>query len=181
MRAAHRRSAARALRLLSLAASAACAAPPASTPVAAPPRAIAVLEAASAGYATLQHIADSLTTVAHATTGEASQSAARTIADRIAPLRGEFEDVTVSMSTRELEQTRSLWMRLALSHAALEELYRSALMLSADPAATPDEVRGLAEQLAGALELARASSRMAADQLQPPAPAPSPAIATFRS
>jgi len=57
----------------------------------------------------------------------------------------------------------------------------TALMLSADPAATPDEVRGLAEQLAGALELARASSRMAADQLQAPAPAPSPAIATFRS
>jgi len=54
-------------------------------------------------------------------------------------------------------------------------------MLSADPAATPDEVRDLAEQLAGALELARASSRMAADQLQAPAPAPSPAIATFRS
>jgi len=180
MRAAHRRSAARALRLLSLAASAACAAPPAST-VAAPPRAIALLEAASEGYATLQHIADSLTTVADATSGEAAQSAARTIADRIAPLRGEFEDVTVSMSTRELEQTRSLWMRLALSHAALEELYRSALMLSADPAATPDEVRDLAEQLAGALELARASSRMAADQLQAPAPAPSPAIATFRS
>ena len=180
MRAAHRRSAARALRLLSLAACAACAAPPASTPPA-PPRAIALLEAASEGYATLQHIADSLTTVADATTGEASQSAARTIADRIAQLRGEFEDVTVSMSTRELEQTRSLWMRLALSHAALEELYRSALMLSADPAATPDEVRDLAEQLAGALELARASSRMAADQLQAPAPGPSPAIATFRS
>ena len=85
------------------------------------------------------------------------------------------------MSTRELEQTRSLWMRLALSHAALEELYRSALTLSADPAATPDEVRDLAEQLAGALELARASSRMAADQLQAPPAAPPTAIATFRS
>ena len=72
-------------------------------------------------------------------------------------------------------------MRLALSHAALEELYRSALTLSADPAATPDEVRDLAEQLAGALELARASSRMAADQLQARPPAPPSAIATFRS
>jgi hypothetical protein len=89
----------------------------------------------------------------------------------------------VSMSTVELERTRSLWMRLALSHAALEELYRSALSLSADPAATSDEVRDLAEQLAGAMELARASSRLAADQLQTPAPAPipPPAIATFRS
>jgi hypothetical protein len=56
-------------------------------------------------------------------------------------------------------------------------------MLSADPAATSDEVRGLAEQLAGAMELARASSRMAADQLQTPVPAPAPpsTIATFRS
>ena len=39
-----------------------------------------------------------------AASGEAAQSAARTIADRIAPLRGEFEDVTVSMSTVELER-----------------------------------------------------------------------------
>lgn len=131
----------------------------------------------------LQRIADSLTTAGAAESGEAAQSAARTIADRIAPLRGEFEDVTVSMSTVELERTRSLWMRLALSHAAMEELYRSALSLSADPAATPDEVRDLAEQLSGAMELARASSRMAADRLQAPVPPPSPpqTIATFRS
>ena len=182
MRAANRRSAARALLLLSLAASAACATP-SPTPTSAPPRSIALLESASEGYATLLRIADSLTTAGAAASGEAAQSAARTIADRIAPLRGEFEDVTVSMSTSELEQTRSLWMRLALSHAALEELYRSALTLSADPAATPDEVRDLAEQLAGTLELARSSSRLAAERLQAPEPAPSPppAIATFRS
>jgi hypothetical protein len=74
-------------------------------------------------------------------------------------------------------------MRLALSNAPMEQLYRSALTLSADPAATPDEVRDLAEQLAGTLELARASSRMAADRLQTPVPppAPPPAIATVRS
>jgi hypothetical protein len=182
MRATHRRSASRLCSLLSLAVCAACATSTPSTP-AVPPRAIALLETASEGYAMLQRIADSLTTVEAAASGEAAQSAARTIADRIAPLRGEFEDVTVSMSTVELERTRSLWMRLALSHAAMEELYRSALTLSADPAATSDEVRGLAEQLAGAMELARASSRMAADQLQTPvpAPAPPPTIATFRS
>ena len=79
MRAAHRRSAARALQLLSLAACVACAAPPASTPAAAPPRAIALLEAASEGYATLQHIADSLTIAADTASGEAAQSAARNV------------------------------------------------------------------------------------------------------
>lgn len=180
MRAAHRRSAARVASLLSLAVCAACATSSPSAP-AAPPGAIALLETASAGYAALQRIADSLTTAEVAESGEAAQSAARTIADRIAPLRGEFEDVTVGMSTVELERTRSLWMRLALSHAAMEELYRSALSLSADPAATSDEVRDLAEQLAGAMELARASSRMAADRLQAPVPGPPSVIATFRS
>ena len=170
------------LRLLPLLACAACATPPSSDLVL-PPRAVALLVAASADYAALQLRADSLTTSEVHESGEAAQSAARSLADGIAPLRGEFEDVTVGMSTAELERTRSLWMRLALSHAALEQLYRSALTLSSDPAATPDEVRDLAEQLAGALELARASSRMAADRLQTPLPSPPPppAIATIRS
>jgi hypothetical protein len=170
------------LRLLPLLVCAACAAP-SSPEMVMPPRAVALLESASADYAALQLRADSLTASEARESGEAAQSAARRLADGIAPLRGEFEDVTVGMSTADLERTRSLWMRLALSHAALEQLYRSALTLSADPAATPDEVRDLAEQLAGALELARASSRMAADRLQAPAPAPAPppAIATVRS
>jgi len=170
------------LRLLPLLVCAACAAPP-SSDLTLPPRAVALLESASTEYAALQRTADSLTTGAVREGGEAAQSAARSLADGIAPLRGEFEDVTVGMSTAELERTRSLWMRLALSHAALEQLYRSALTLSADPAATPDEVRDLAEQLAGTLELARASSRMAADRLQAPLPppAPPPGIAAVRS
>jgi hypothetical protein len=170
------------LRLLPLLACAACATPP-SSDLGVPPRAVALLQSASADYAALQLRADSLTTSEVRESGEAAQSAARSLADGIAPLRGEFEDVTVGMSTAELERTRSLWMRMALSHAALEQLYRSALTLSADPAATPDEVRDLAEQLAGALELARASSRMAADRLQTPLPSPPPppSIATIRS
>lgn len=162
------------LAALLLATLAACAGPaPAPTPVR--PGAIAALQTASADYAALQSVADSLTEAATAAAepGEGSQSAARYLADRIARLRGEFETVTVAMSTAELERTRSLWMRLALSHAALEQLYRSALDLSADPAASADEVRDLAAQLAGALELARSSSRMAADRLQPRPPPPS--------
>jgi hypothetical protein len=170
------------LRLLPLVACGACTAPP-SPDLLMPPPSVALLQSASADYAALQVMADSMTASAARETGEAAQSAARSLADGIAPLRGELETVTVGMSTAELEQTRSLWMRLALSHAALEQLYRSALSLSADPSATPDEVRDLAEQLAGALELARASSRMAADRLQTPLPppAPPPAIATIRS
>jgi hypothetical protein len=157
-----------------LAAVAACT-QPAPAPAPPPPGAIAVLQTATADYAALQSVADSLTDAAGATAqpGEEAQSSARYLADRIARLRGEFETVTVAMSTAELERTRSLWMRLALSHAALEQLYRSALELSADPAASADEVRDLATQLAGALELARASSRMAADRLRPGPPPPS--------
>jgi hypothetical protein len=157
-----------------LAAVAACAQPEPG-PAPAHPGAIAVLQTASADYAALQSIADSLTLAPALTPGpgEEAQSSARYLADRIARLRGEFETVTVAMSTAELERTRSLWMRLALSHAALEQLYRSALELSADPAASADEVRDLATQLAGALELARASSRMAADRLRPGPPPPS--------
>ena len=162
------------LTALLLAAVTACV-QPAPAPAPAHPDAIAVLQTASADYAALQSAADSLTAARPVNTepGEEAQSSARYLADRIAGLRGEFETVTVAMSTAELERTRSLWMRLALSHAALELLYRSALELSADPAASADEVRDLAAQLAGALELARASSRMAADRLQPGPPPPS--------
>jgi len=170
------------LRLLPLLVCAACAAPP-SSDLTLPPRAVALLESASTEYAALQRTADSLTTGAVREGGEAAQSAARSLADGIAPLRGEFEDVTVGMSTAELERTRSLWMRLALSHAALEQLYRSALTLSADPAATPDEVRDLAELDLQPAKARRASSRMAADRLQAPLPppAPPPGIAAVRS
>jgi hypothetical protein len=167
------------VRLVSLGAlvlSAACAAPPAA-PIA--PRAAAALESASEDYAALQSIAEAVTDTGATVPGEEAQSAARFLADRIARLRGEFETLTVAMSTAELERTQSLWMRLALSHAALEQLYGAALSLSADPAASADEVRDLAAQLAGALELARACSRMAADQLQPAPPARS--VAALRS
>jgi hypothetical protein len=94
------------------------------------------------------------------------------VAERIASVRGDFEAVTVAMTTSELERTQSLWMRLALGQAALEWLYVDARTLAADPQASPAELRDLAVQLAGALELARASSRLAAARLQSPLPPP---------
>lgn len=150
-----------------------------------PPRhqdAVAVLQASSDHYAALQHIADSLVASRHGGStdpSEQSRAAARGLAERIGSLRGDFEAVTAAMTTSELEQTRSLWMRLALGHAALEWLFLDAKRIAADPLASPAEVHDLALQLAGVLELARASSRLAAARLQspPPPPAPSTVVA----
>ena len=148
-----------------------------AAPAELPPRpdAVAALQASSEHYAALQHLADSLSAAGNdgsTEPSEASRAAARGLAERIASLRGDFEAVTVAMTTSELEQTRSLWMRLALGHAALEWLYRDASGLADDPLASPAEVRDLALQLSGTLELARACSRLAAARLQSPSPAP---------
>jgi hypothetical protein len=132
---------------------------------------VATLQASSEHYAALQHIADSLAALTGAeSTGpsETSRAAAAQLAERIGSLRGDFESLTVAMTTQELEATRSLWMRLALGQAAIEWLELDARRLAADPLASPAEVRELAVQLAGALELARACSRLAADRLQSP-------------
>jgi hypothetical protein len=142
-----------------------------------PPRrdAVAALQASSEHYAALQQLADSLAAAGNGEStepSERSQAAAGRVAERIASVRGDFEAVTVAMTTSELEQTQSLWMRLALGQAALEWLYVDARTLAADPQASPAELRDLAVQLAGALELARASSRLAAARLQSPLPPP---------
>ena len=157
---------------------AACAAPPAL------PRhadAVTVLQASSEHYASLQHIADSLSVVsADSATApsETSRAAAAGLSAGIASVRGDFEAVTLAMTTRELEQTRSLWMRLALGQAALESLDAEARRIAADPLANPAELRDLAVQLSGALELARMSSRRAAARWQaPPLRPPSRTVA----
>ncbi len=142
-----------------------------------PPRrdAVATLQASSEHYAALQQLADSLAAAGNAEStdpSESSQAAAGRVAERIASVRGDFEAVTVAMTTSELERTQSLWMRLALGQAALEWLYVDARTLAADPQASPAELRDLAVQLAGALELARASSRLAAARLQSALPPP---------
>ena len=137
--------------------------------------AVAVLQASSEHYASVQQLADSLAAAGNGGStvpSEGSRASARRLAERIASLRGDFESVTVAMTTSQLEQTRSLWMRLALGQAAIEWLYLDAQRLAADPMASPAELQDLAAQLAGALELARASSGLAAARLQVQHPPP---------
>jgi hypothetical protein len=131
----------------------------------------AVLTEVGDSYAELERIADSVTAEADteaAGSSELAQVAARNLAGRIDQTLGGFEAITVAMSTDELERTRSFWVRLAATEAALQLLYEDASRLAADPAATADELYALSTQLSGSLELGRVSSRMAARQVQPP-------------
>jgi len=149
------------------AALAACAhpVPPRPTPH---PTATAVLAETNGHYAALQLTAIAIMTADTAPSvqpSEEAQAAARQLAERIAPVRGDFEATTAAMTTGELETTESLWMRLAVSHAALEILYDDARALASDPLATTAELRDLAVQLEGVLELARVSSGLAAGRL----------------
>jgi hypothetical protein len=142
---------------------------------AARPSADAVLTEVGDHYAELERIADSVTAEAdtdRTASSELAQVAARNLAGRIDRARGGFEAITLAMSTDQLERTRSLWVRLAATEAALALLYEDATRLASDPAATADELYTLSTQLAGSLELGRVSSRMAASQVHPePAPA----------
>ena len=142
---------------------------------AARPAADAVLTEVGDHYAELERIADSVTAQAdteQVASSELAQVAARNLAGRIDRALGGFEAITLAMSTDQLERTRSLWVRLAATEAALELLYEDASRLASDPGATADELHALSTQLAGSLELGRVSSRMAASQVQPEPPTP---------
>jgi len=130
----------------------------------------AVLTEVGDSYAELERIADSVTAETDtdaAGSSELAQVTARNLAGRIDEALGGFEAITVAMSTDELERTRSLWVRLAATEAALQLLYEDASRLAADPAATVEELYALSTQLSGSLELGRVSSRMAAREVQP--------------
>jgi hypothetical protein len=134
------------------------------------PAAHAALQAAGTDYAALELAADSLAATADWADGspsERAQATAREFAIRLGRVRGDFESVTLAMTTEQLEQTESLWMRLAASHAALELLREEAGRLSEDPMASPAELHDLAIQLSAALELAWVSSQMAAERVHP--------------
>jgi hypothetical protein len=152
--------------LLLLLALGACAPPPLPPP--AHPPAGSVLQAVGDRYADLQWLADSVVAAEQPAVGDPSeeaQTAARTLARRIALVRGDFEAVTVSMTTEQLDRALPLWMRLAISQAALEMLHQDAARLAQDPAASPAEVHDLAVQLSGSLELGRVTSRLAASSV----------------
>jgi hypothetical protein len=136
------------------------------------PPAEAVLTEVGDNYAELERIADSVTAETDTevpASSELAQVAARNLAGRIDRALGGFEAITLAMSTDELERTRSLWVRLAATEAALQLLYEDATRLASDPAATSDELYALSTQLSGSLELGRVSSRMAATEVQPDA------------
>jgi len=132
------------------------------------PPAVTVVEAVGDQYADLERLADSLVAAADSTDGVASeraQVAARQLALRIGGVRDGFEAITLAMTTDQLARTEALWMRVAVSQAALELLYEDATRLSRDPAASAAEVYDLAAQLSGSLELGRISTRMVARRL----------------
>jgi hypothetical protein len=136
------------------------------------PPAAAVLTEVGDHYADLERVADSVSAVtesAEAASGEAAQVAALNLAGRIGRLRGGFEAITLAMNTEQLERTRPLWVRLAVTEAALDLLYEDAARLAADPLTSAEELYALATQLSGSLELGRVSSRIAARQVEPAA------------
>ncbi len=157
------------LLLLQLAALVGACAPAARTRPSHPPAA-AVLRQVGDHYAELGRIADSVaaeTDADDSASGEMAQVVARNLAGHIGRVRGGFEAITVAMNTDQLERTRPLWVRLAVTEAALDLLYEDATRLASDPAVTADELNALSSQLAGSLELGRVSSRIAAEQVQP--------------
>ncbi len=100
---------------------------------AARPSADAVLTEVGDHYAELERIADSVTAEAdtdRTASSELAQVAARNLAGRIDRARGGFEAITLAMSTDQLERTRSLWVRLAVTEAALALLYEDATRLA---------------------------------------------------
>lgn len=132
------------------------------------PPAAAVLTEVGDHYAELARIADSVTAqTGPSASGEPAQVAARNLAGRIGRARGGLEAITLAMTTDQLERVRPLWMRLAVTEAALDLLYEDASRLASDPTATGDELQALSAQLSGSLELGRVSSRMAASQVHP--------------
>jgi hypothetical protein len=161
------------LTLLLVASAWACSPAARSRPVH-PPAATVLLEVGD-HYAELELMADSVaaeTDSSDAATGEPAQVAARNLAGRIGRARGGFEAITLSMNTAQLERTRPMWVRLAVTEAALDLLYEDATRLASDPAVTAEELNDLSSRLSGSLELGRVSSRIAARQVQPDSASP---------
>ncbi len=126
-------------------------------------------------YAALELAADSVVAAQSAddaAPSELAQVTVRNLARRIRAVSGDYETLSVAMTAADYERGRSLWMRLALAQAALEILEQDAARLGDDPATGPADVRHLAEQLSGALELGRVSGRAASRTFGAPAPRP---------
>jgi hypothetical protein len=159
---------------------------PQPTPSPVRPSAAAAADTLGDHYAALELAADSVVATQSAddiAPSELAQVTARNLAQRIRAVSGDYESLSLAMRAADYERGASLWMRLALAQAALEMLEEDAARLGDDPATGPADVRNLADQLSGVLELGRVSGRAAsrtfgAPAVPPPAAAPRPVCGT---
>jgi hypothetical protein len=151
---------------------------PRPTPSPVRPSAAAAADTLGDHYAALELAADSVVAAQSAddiAPSELAQVMARNLARRIQAVSGDYESLSVAMKAADYERGASLWMRLALAQAALEMLEEDAARLGDDPATGPADVRNLADQLSGVLELGRVSGRAASRTFGAPASPPPPA------
>jgi hypothetical protein len=149
------------------------------TPSPVRPSAAAAADTLGDHYAALELAADSVVAAQSAddiAPSELAQVTARNLARRIQAVSGDYESLSVAMKAADYERGASLWMRLALAQAALEMLEEDAARLGDDPATGPADVRNLADQLSGVLELGRVSGRAASRTFGAPASSPPPAV-----
>ena len=154
------------------------------------PSAAAAADTLGDHYAALELAADSVVAAQSAddaAPSELAQVTARNLAGRIRAVSGDYEALSVAMTAEEYERSGSIWMRLALAQAALEMLEEDAARLGDDPATGPADVRDLADQLSGVLELGRVTGRVASRTFGAPSARPhadipsSPCAACSRS
>ena len=121
-------------------------------------------------YGALELVADSVAAAQSddAAPSELAQVTAQNLAVRIRAVAGDYERVSVAMTAWDYETGLSLWMRLAVAQAGLEMLEEDAARLGADPATGPSDLRALADQLSGVLELGRVTGREASRAFGPP-------------
>jgi hypothetical protein len=150
---------------------------PRPTPLPVRPTAAAAADTLGDHYAALELAADSVVAAQSAddiAPSELAQVTARNLARRIQAVTGDYETLSVAMKAADYERGASLWMRLALAQAALEMLEEDAARLGGDAATGPADVRNLADQLSGVLELGRVSGRAASRTFGAPASPPPP-------
>jgi hypothetical protein len=148
---------------------------PTDAPASARPSAAAAAGTLGDHYAALQRLADSVRvaqSAEDAAPSEVAQVTARNLAGRIRALADDYGSVSLSMTAAEYERGVSLWMRLALAQAALDMLEEDAARLGADAATGPADLRDLADQLSGVLELGRVTGRVASRAFGAPLPPP---------
>ena len=152
---------------------------PGPSPSPARPSPVAAADSLSDHYTALQRAADSVVatqSAGHAAPSELAQVTARNLARRIHAVSGDYETLSVAMTAADYPRGGALWIRLALAPAALELLEEDAARLGDDPATGPADVRDLANQLSGVLELGSVTGRAASRAFGAPPARPRDAV-----